>query len=99
MSKKLSPKMRKTLGVMILSLTLGLGAFSLLKTSVTSTQSNIIATGLQDGQANSIKVIFANDDSNKGLEKYNALPESEETAKKEQNIHLKCRMMVLLNRL
>lgn len=82
MSKKLSPKMRKTLGVMILSLTLGLGAFSLLKTSVTSTQSNIIATGLQDGQANSIKVIFANDDTNAGLQKYNALPESEETAKK-----------------
>ena len=82
MSKKLSPKMRKTVGVMILSLTLGLGAFSLLKTSVTSTQSNIIATGLQDGQANSIKVIFANDDTNTGLQKYNALPESEETAKK-----------------
>lgn len=81
MSKKLSPKMRKTVGVMILSLTLGLGAFSLLKTSVTSNQSNIIATGLQDGQANSIKVIFANDDTNKGLEKYNALPEPEAVAK------------------
>ena len=82
MSKKLSPKMRKTVGVMILSLTLGLGAFSLLKTTATSTQSNVIATGLEDGQANSIKVIFANDDTNTGLAKYNAVPESEETAKK-----------------
>ena len=34
MSKKLSPKMRKTLGVMILSVTLDWEHFSLLKTSI-----------------------------------------------------------------
>lgn len=79
MSKKLSPKMRKTVGVMILSLTLGLGAFSLLKTSITSQASNVIATGTQDGQVNKLELVFEKDAT--ALEKYDAVPESEAVAK------------------
>lgn len=81
MSKKLSPKMRKTVGVMILSGTLAMGAFSLLQTATDSSKTNLISATQDGGELQELKVEYSSEGD--AIRKYNALPESLETGKTE----------------
>lgn len=79
MAKRIPVNMRKTLGVMLLSSVVAMGAFSLLRTSVTSTNSNIISAGGNDGTVQQLLVEMQNELNM--LQKWNALPETLDQAK------------------
>ncbi len=79
MSKKLSPKMRKTVGVMILSGTLAMGAFSLLQTATDSSKTNLISATQEGGELQELKVEYSSE--GEAIRKYNAVPETVEKAK------------------
>lgn len=82
MNKNIPVKIKKIMGVVLLSGVMAFGAFSFLKTSVISTNSNIISATGEDGEIGNNLLLEIGSEQNM-LKKYDALPQTKAEAIKE----------------
>lgn len=85
MNKQMPKNVRKTVGIMMLTGVMALGAFSLLRTGVVMQQSNIIATTDTDGNGDNTdgaRIGLKLENEANPIKKYEAIPELETEALK-----------------